>query len=86
MIHRSRTSLLWFLVISAVILLIAAVLGLGGGLINFIDQHSNILDTQYIPKDLDRQSVDALKDQLKDIDQGKMEQLKKKLLEKQSKP
>jgi len=69
-------------VIAVVIVSIAAVLGLGGGLINFIDQHADVLDTQYIPKDLDRRAVDALKGQMKDIDKNKMEELKKKYLDK----
>ena len=84
-IRRSRSSLWWYLIISLAVLLIAAVLGLGGGIINFIDKHANILDTQYIPVDLDRRTTDALKEQLKDIDKNKLEQLKKKFEERQSK-
>ena len=80
--RRSKTSLKWFVVIAVVIVSIAAVLGLGGGLINFIDQHADVLDTQYIPKDLDRRAVDALKGQMKDMDKNKMEELKKKYLDK----
>jgi len=76
----------WFLIISIVVLLIAAILGLGGGLINFIDKHANVPDTQYAPVDLDRHTADALKDQKKDIDQNKMERLKKKSEQRQFKP
>ena len=86
MIHRSRSSLIWYLIIVTVALFIAAVLGLGGGLINFIDKHANVLDTQYIPQDLDLQTADTLKEQLKDLDHNKLEQLKKKFEQRQSKP
>jgi uncharacterized protein HemX len=78
--------MVWFLAISVVILLIAAVLGLGGGLISFIDKHANVLDTQYIPVELDNRTKDALKEQMKDIDQSKLEQLKKRFGQKQSNP
>ncbi len=67
------------------VILIAAVLGLGGGLINFLEKNANVLDNQYIPADLDRRTADTLKEKLKDIDPNKLEQLKKKFLEKQSK-
>jgi hypothetical protein len=86
MIHRSRSSLLWYLIIATIALFIAAVLGLGGGLINFIDKHANILDTQYIPQDLDRHAAEVLKEQVKDIDQSKLEALKKKSEQRQAKP
>ncbi len=61
MYRRSRSSLVWILIISLVVLLIAAVLGLGGGLINFIDKHANIIDSQYLPMDLERARVEELK-------------------------
>jgi len=77
---------MWFLIISLVVLLIAAVLGLGGGLINFIDKHADVLDTQYIPMDLDRKTIDELKKQTKDIDRNTLEQLKKKFEQRKSKP
>lgn len=81
-IRRSNSSLKWFLIITIVIVIIGAFLGLKGGLINFIDEHADVLDTQYIPKDLDRTALDALKGQMKDIDKNKMEELKKKYLDK----
>ncbi len=83
--RRSRRSLVWLLVITIVVILVGAVLGLGGGLINFFEKHANILDDQYIPKNLDRQTADSLKEQLKDVDPKKIEQLKRKFLEKQAK-
>lgn len=85
MFRRSRSSLVWLLVISIVVILIAAVLGLGGGLINFLEKNANVLDNQYVPTSLDRHTTDALKKQLKDIDPNKLEQLKRKFLERQSK-
>ncbi len=83
--RRSRRSLVWFLIILIIVILVGAILGLGGGLINFLEKNANILDNQYVPVDLDRSTTDALKKQLKDIDQDKLEQLKRKFLEKQSK-
>lgn len=74
------------LVILIVVILVGAVLGLGGGLINFFEKHADVLDNQYIPVDIDRRTADTLKDKLKDIDPNKLEQLKRKFLEKQSKP
>jgi hypothetical protein len=68
-----------------VVILVAAVLGLGGGLINFFERHADVLDNQYIPANLDRRTTDALKEQLKDIDPDKIEQLKRRFLERQSK-
>jgi hypothetical protein len=74
------------LVILIVVILVGAVLGLGGGLINFFEKHADVLDNQYIPANIDRRTADTLKDKLKDIDPNKLEQLKRKFLEKQSKP
>lgn len=85
MFRRSRSSLVWLLVISIVVIIIAAVLGLGGGLINFLEKNANVLDNQYIPVDLDRRTADALKEKVKDLDPNKLEQLKREFLERQSK-
>ena len=66
--------LIWLAIISLVAVILAAVLGLGGGLLNFIDKNANVLDSQYlqyIPKD---------------IDHNKLEELKKKWDQKQFKP
>lgn len=72
--RKSRTSLMWFAIIFLVAVLLAAVLGLGGGLLNFIDKNANVLDSQYI------QSIP------KDIDRNTLEELKKKWDQKQSRP
>lgn len=69
MFRRSRSSLVWALIISFVVIVIAAVLGLGGGLISFIDKHANVTDSHYLPMDLER---------------GRVEELKKKFEQKQS--
>lgn len=74
---KSRTSLMWFAIILLVAVLLAAVLGLGGGLLNFIDKNANVLDSQYI------QSIPNIP---KDIDRNTLEELKKKWDQKQSKP
>ncbi len=74
---KSRTPLMWFVIIFLVAVLIAAVLGLGGGLIHFIDKNANVLDSQYI------QSITNIP---KDIDRNKLEELKKRWEQKQSKP
>lgn len=65
---------MWFAIIFLVAVLLAAVLGLGGGLLNFIDKNANVLDSQYI------QSIP------KDIDRNTLEELKKKWDQKQSRP
>ncbi|MHB8910151.1 MAG: hypothetical protein ACYDAA_14860 [Syntrophales bacterium] len=84
--RRSRRSWVWMLVILIVVILVGAVLGLGGGLINFFERHADVLDNQYISTGLDRQTTETLKKQFKDIDPNKLEQLKRKFLDKQSKP
>ncbi|HLA05291.1 MAG TPA: hypothetical protein VJZ16_04830 [Syntrophales bacterium] len=71
------TSLMWFAIILLVVVLLAAVLGLGGGLIGFLDKHADVLDSQYI------QSIPNIP---KDIDRNTLEELKKKWDQKQSKP
>ncbi len=76
---------MWFLIISLVVILIAAVLGLGGGLINFLDENADVLDTQYIPMDLDRKTVTELKEKTKNIDKNTLELLKKQFEQRQSK-
>ncbi|HLA28899.1 MAG TPA: hypothetical protein VJZ49_13510 [Syntrophales bacterium] len=82
---------MWFAIISLVVILIAAFLGLGGGLVNFIDKHADVLDTQYIPKDIDNATLEKLKktfdqQQSKPIDRATLEKLKKTFDQKQSKP
>ena len=83
--RRSRRTLVWFLIISIVVIIVGAVLGLGGGLINFLEKNADVLDNQYIPKELDSRTVDKLKEQMKEIDPNKLEQLKRKFLDRQSK-
>ena len=68
---------MWFAIILLVVVLLAAVLGLGGGLIGFLDKHADVLDSQYI------QSIPNIP---KDIDRNTLEELKKKWDQKQSKP
>ena len=68
---------MWFAIILLVVVLLAAVLGLGGGLIGFLDKHADVLDSQYI------QSIPNIP---KDIDRNTLEELKKKWGQKQSIP
>jgi len=65
-------------VITLVVFAIASVLGLGGGLINFIEKHADVLDTQYIPKDLERGAAERLKEGTKEIDHNTLDQLGKR--------
>lgn len=75
--RKSKMPLMWFAIILLVAVLLAAVLGLGGGLLNFIDKNANVLDSQYI------QSIPNIP---KDIDRDTLEELKKKWNQKQSNP
>lgn len=77
-IRRSRTPWGWFLVIMLLVFAVASVLGLGGGLINFLEKHADVLDTQYIPKDLERGAAELLKKGTKEVDKNTLEQLKKR--------
>ncbi len=55
---------MWYAIILLLTVALAAILGLGGGLLNFIDKKSNVLDSQYlqsIPKDIDRATLEELK-------------------------
>ncbi len=77
---------MWYAIILLVTALLAAVLGLGGGLLNFIDRKANVLDSQYIqsiPKDIDRNTLEEMK---KNIDPDTLKELKKKWDQKQSEP
>ena len=75
---------MWMLIISLVAILIAAVLGLGGGLINFLDRHANIIDNQYLPMDLERGEKEVLKKVTEQVDHNTLEQLRKKFEERQA--
>ncbi len=77
--------LVWFLIISFVVIVVGALLGLGGGLINLLEKNADVLDSQYVPQNLDRHAVDRLKEKMKEIDPDKLEQLKRKFFDRQSK-
>jgi len=83
--RRSRSSLVWFLIITLVVVIVGAILGLGGGLINFLEKNADVIDNQYIPADIDRQTMDKVKEQVKGMDPQKLEELKRKFLDRQSK-
>ncbi len=87
--RKSRTSLRWYGIILLLTVLLAAVLGLGGGLLDFIERKANVLESQFIqsvpniPKDIDRDTLEGLK---KNIDPNTLEGLKKKWDQRQFKP
>jgi hypothetical protein len=51
---------MWVAIISLVAVLLAAVLGLGGGAINFIEKYFGYRDDSYRPMDTERQSMDLI--------------------------
>lgn len=52
--RKVRTPLKWLVVITIVTVLLAAVLGLGGGAVQFIDHYFDYRDDSYRPMDLER--------------------------------
>jgi hypothetical protein len=53
---------MWFVIILLVAALLAAILGLGGGAINFIESYFSYRDDSYRPRDTDRQTTDLLQE------------------------
>ncbi len=55
---------MWYAIILLVTVVLAAIFGLGGGLLNFIDKKSNVLDRHYVPvlsEDIERNALEELK-------------------------
>jgi hypothetical protein len=69
--RKSRTPLMWLAIISLVAVLLAAVLGLGGGAINFIEKYFGYRDDSYRPMDTDRQAIDILQERSKSTNQSR---------------
>jgi hypothetical protein len=53
---KPRTPLMWMAIILVVAGILAAILGLGGGAIDFIEKYFNYRDTSYQPMDLERRA------------------------------
>jgi hypothetical protein len=68
--RRSNTPLMWLMIISLVAIILAAVLGLGGGAIDFIEQYFSYRDDSYRPMDTERQTTDILQERPKSINQS----------------
>jgi hypothetical protein len=56
---------MWLVIISLVAAILAAILGLGGGAINFIEKYFGYRDDSYRPMDTDRQTIDTLHERSK---------------------
>jgi hypothetical protein len=56
---------MWLVIISLVAAILAAVLGLGGGAIDFIEQYFSYRDNSYRPMDIERQTTDTLQERSK---------------------
>lgn len=63
--------LMWLAIISLVAVLVAAILGLGGGAINFIEKYFSYRDNSYRPMDTERHDYEIVKEQSKPPDQSK---------------
>jgi hypothetical protein len=69
--RKSRTPLMWLAIISLVAVILAAVLGLGGGVIDFIEKYFDYRDDSYRPMDTERQAVPIVQEQPKPIKQSR---------------
>jgi hypothetical protein len=68
--RRLRTPLMWLAIISLVAVILAAVLGLGGGAINFIEKYFGYRDDSYRPMDTERQTTEVLQERSKSTNQS----------------
>jgi len=59
---KSGTPLKWFVIISIVVVIMAAVLGVRGGLIDFIENYFGYKDNSYRPVDIGHPTDDIKKD------------------------
>ena len=60
---------MWLVIISLVAAILAAILGLGGGAINFIEKYFGYRDDSYRPMDTERQTTDILQERPKSTNQ-----------------
>ena len=63
--RKPRTTLMWFVIITLVAVLVAAILGLGGGAITFIEKYFSYRDDSYRPMDTERQTTNILQERSK---------------------
>jgi hypothetical protein len=63
--RKLRAPLMWLAIILIVVVILAAVLGLGGGAINFIEKYFGYRDDSYRPMDTERQTTDILQERSK---------------------
>jgi FixJ family two-component response regulator len=54
---------MWFTIITVVAGILAAVLGMGGGAIDFIEKYFNYRDNSYQPMDTERQAARSVQEQ-----------------------
>lgn len=62
---------MWLAIISLVAVILAAVFGLGGGAINFIEKYFGYRDDSYRPMDTERHDYETVKERSKSTDQSK---------------
>jgi hypothetical protein len=55
--RKSGTPLKWFVIISIVVTIMAAALGIRGGVIDFIEHYFSYKDNSYQPVDIDRSTL-----------------------------
>jgi len=60
--RKSGTPLKWFVIISIVVAIISAVLGVRGGVIDFIENYFGYKDNSYRPVDIGHPTDDVKKD------------------------
>jgi hypothetical protein len=62
---------MWLAIISLVVVILAAILGVGGGAINFIEKYFGYRDVSYRPMDTERQTTDILQEQSQSNNQSR---------------
>ena len=62
---------MWLAIISLVAVILAAILGLGGGAINFIEKYFDYRDDSYRPMDAERQNTDISQERSQSANQSR---------------
>ena len=62
---------MWLVIISLLAAILAAILGLGGGAINFIEKYFGYRDDSYRPMDTERQTAEILQERSKSTNQSR---------------
>lgn len=62
---------MWLAIISLVAVILAAVFGLGGGAINFIEKYFGYRDDSYRPMDTERHDYETVKERSKSTNQSR---------------